>query len=472
METTPLADVARTRQSGESPGLSEESAEPPGTASAVALAEPEAAETTAGLSASDAFRELFGATPEQWDDWRWQMRHRIRTVGQLVRCLGDLGDGADVTQAALRFPMAITPYYASLIRRPDPTDPIFAMCVPQGRELVDSPALSDDPLEEDADMPVPGLVHRYPDRALLIVTTTCASYCRHCTRKRVAGARESAIGLRRLQQALNYLRAHPEISDVIVSGGDPLTMSTAAVETILAALRAVPSVQIIRIGTRVPVVLPQRITDELTAMLRKYHPLWINTHFNHPQELTPEAARACARLADAGIPLGNQSVLLRGINDRPQVVEALCRGLVCMRVRPYYLFQCDLVRGVEHFRTPLSRGLEIMEYLRGRLSGLAIPTFVVDAPRGGGKIPLLPNYIVSMSPTHTVLRNFEGMLVNYPEPYAAPEPDAGTLRPGCDPGVWGLANGRVSAIVPENIGRQRRRRERAAMAPGACRDLT
>jgi lysine 2,3-aminomutase len=304
-------------------------------------------------------------------------------------------------------------------------------------------------------MPVPGLVHRYPDRALLVVTTTCAAYCRHCTRKRVAGMQETTMAPDRLHQAVEYLRAHPEIRDVILSGGDPLTMATETLERIILAVRSVPSVEVLRIGTRAPVVLPQRITDELVAMLRRYHPLWVNTHFNHPTELTAEAAAACARLVDAGIPLGNQSVLLRGINDRPQVMEELVRGLVRMRVRPYYLFQCDLVRGVEHFRTPLARGLEIMEYLRGRVSGLAIPTFVVDAPHGGGKIPVLPNYVVSMSPTHTVLRNFEGMLVAYPEPAAAGGTTAAANGPA--PGVWDLASGRATAIRPAKSTRMKRR---------------
>jgi len=370
------------------------------------------------------------------------MQNRIRSVGQLANWFPSLHKRRDLDQVRLTFPMAVTPYYASLVRKPDFSDPVFAMCVPHEGELFQTEALVDDPLEEDRDMPVPNLVHRYPDRALFIVTTTCAAYCRHCTRKRVAGAQESTVGARGVDQVVAYLLDHPEIVDVIVSGGDPLTMSTAALENIVSRLRGVPSVQVIRIGTRVPVVLPQRITEELTEMLRKYHPLWINTHFNHPQELTAEAAEACARLVDAGIPVGNQSVLLRGINDDPHMVAELCWGLVRMRVRPYYLFQCDLVRGVEHFRTPLSRGLEIMEYLRGRVSGIAIPTFVVDMPRGGGKIPLLPSYIVSMSPTHTVLRNYEGILASYPEPWVQKRE---ALPPEVSSGVWELAAGRASS---------------------------
>ena len=400
----------------------------------------------------------------QWLDWRWQLKNRIRTPAQLREAFPSLDVSPGIVQAAQKFPLAITPYYASLIRRFDASDPVYQMCVPQANELFDPAFLKDDPLEEDEDMPVPGLVHRYPDRALLLVTTTCSTYCRHCTRKRVAGMHESSISALRLQQAVAYLSEHPEIRDVILSGGDPFTMSTEALDRVLSVLRAVPSIEIIRLGTRTPVVMPMRITEDLVQMLRKHQPIWVNTHFNHPNELTPEAAAACARLVDAGIPLGNQTVLLRGVNDRPQILEALCRGLVRMRVRPYYLFQCDLVRGVEHFRTPLSRGLEIMEYMRGRLSGLAIPTFVVDAPHGGGKIPLLPNYILSTSPTHTVLRNFEGMIVSYPEPGiqvgAAEDPACGESSPG----VYDLASGKATVIRPAKMTRMRRR----AMKP-LCR---
>jgi lysine 2,3-aminomutase len=269
---------------------------------------------------------------------------------------------------------------------------------------------------------------------------------------------EACINTRRLKQAVAYLAAHPEISDVILSGGDPFTLATEALERVMAALRSVPTVQILRIGTRTPVVMPMRITDELTEMLRRYHPVWVNTHFNHPNELTHEAVQACGRLVDAGIPLGNQTVLLRGVNDRPEIIEALCRGLVRARVRPYYLFQCDLVRGVEHFRTPLARGIEIMEYLRGRVSGLAIPSFVVDAPHGGGKIPLLPNYVVTTSPTHTVLRNSEGMLVAYPEPGLAGDAAAPSDSAA---GVADLARGHASVIQPAQSSRLQRRRLRS-----------
>lgn len=398
------------------------------------------------------------------DNWKWQIKNRIRSVEQLSKLLGGF-TSPHLETVIQKFPMAITPYYASLIRRPDITDPVFAMAVPQPRELIDPLFLCDDPLSEDEDMPVPGMVHRYRDRVLLIATTMCSMYCRHCTRKRIAGTRESSISAQRIRQVTEYLRAHPEVSDVIVSGGDPLTMNDGSIEMVLSSLRSVPTVQVIRIGTRVPVVLPMRITDNLVNMLKKYHPLWINTHFNHPNEITPQAKEACAKLADAGIPLGNQTVLLAGVNDDARIIEQLCRGLIQMRVRPYYLYQCDLVRGVEHFRTSVRKGIEVMEYLRGRVSGIAIPSFVVDAPHGGGKIPVLPNYIVSMSPSHTVLRNYQGLLVNYPEPCAQPAP-VSTAATG-ETGVWELASGKTSFVAPARNHRMKRRERTASYSKTA-----
>lgn len=423
---------------------------------------------------------------EGWDDWRWQMKNRIRNVTQLISAFPTLRGQRGLADVARKYPLAITPYYASLIQNADCTDPIFNMAVPQIQEFRNPPFLCEDPLEENQDMPVPGLIHRYGDRALLIATTTCSMYCRHCTRKRVAGTRETSISPLRLQQVVKYLSQHPEVKDVIVSGGDPLTMADETIDRLLAAIRGVPSVEIIRIGTRTPVVMPMRITAELVSILRKYHPLFVNTHFNHPSEITSESAEACARLVDSGIPMGNQSVLLKGVNDDPQLMMTLCRSLVRMRVRPYYLFQCDLVRGVEHFRTPISRGLEIMEFLRGRLSGLAIPSFVVDAPHGGGKIPLLPTYVISQSPTHTVLRNYEGLIVNYPEPRNEDDSDwfgngqfdhhhladsspvlTAANAAECVGGVSDLAAGRSSSIVPQNMGRlQRRRHEKGISESG------
>jgi lysine 2,3-aminomutase len=422
----------------------EQASEPPSTKRAVQ--EP---------SSPQAENEPIFKKLPQWNDWRWQIRNRIRSLDQLAKYIPSLSRRNELQKVIEKYPMAITPYYASIIQQADISDPVFRMSVPNIQEMYDPPCLTDDPLEEHQDMPVPGLVHRYRDRALLIATTMCSMYCRHCTRKRIAGTRENAISARRMRQVQEYLFNHPEITDVIVSGGDPLTMSDAAIEAVLSMLRSVPSVQVIRIGTRVPVVLPMRITDDLVNMLKKYHPLWINTHFNHPNELTDEAREACAKLADAGIPLGNQTVLLRGVNDDPQVIEQLFRNLISTRVRPYYMYQCDLVRGVEHFRTSVRKGMEIMEYLRGRISGIAIPTFVVDAPHGGGKIPVLPTYVISMSPTHTVLRNYEGFLVSYPEPGVDIDPVAETV--GSEPGVWELVSGKADVIMPAHTQRMGRR---------------
>lgn len=396
----------------------------------------------------------------KWYDWKWQMRNRIRKLDDLRKLFPSIKQIDGLEEASARFPMAITPYYASLIRKLDDTDPVFRMVIPQLDELVDPSFLREDPLEEDSDSPIHGLVHRYRDRALVTVTTMCASYCRHCTRKRVAGQRETSLPLRNLKHICEYLASHPEIKDIILSGGDPLTLSTEYLKQILTAVRSVKSVEIVRIGSRTPVTLPMRITDELVNMLKQFHPLYLNTHFNHPVELTPQAFEACTKLVDAGIPVGNQTVLLRGVNDKPQTLETLFRGLLRMRVRPYYLFQCDLVRGVEHFRTPISRGIEIMEYLRGRLSGLAIPTFVVDTPHGGGKVPVTPNYIISTSPTHTVLRNYEGMLVSYPEPRHQNDKTKSHKSNKKEEGstVWELSIGSASCITPKCCERLERRK--------------
>jgi lysine 2,3-aminomutase len=349
-------------------------------------------------------------------DWRWQLRHSLRDMESLRRRFPDAVLSPRSEGAARRFPMAITPYYADLVRTPELSDPIFAQCVPRGDELDDPAWLADDPLDEEMHSPVSGLIHRYPDRALLLATASCAVYCRHCMRKRVAGCvdRPPLAGAA-LRACTDYLSSHSEVTDVLISGGDPLMLGTPALERLLRAVRAVPSVEIIRIATRVPATLPMRVDAELATMLRRYAPVYVNTHFNHPVELTPQAGAALATLADAGLPLGNQTVLLRGVNDSPATIEALCRALLRHRVRPYYLFQCDLVRGVEHFRTPLDTGLEIMRHLRGRLSGLGIPHFAVDTPRGG-KVELLPEVIVRRDRDYTVLRNPAGREIRYPEP--------------------------------------------------------
>lgn len=345
-----------------------------------------------------------------WSDWKWQLSNRIHSLNQLTDKM------PQIERASSRFPMSVTPYYYSLIKNFDYSDPVYSMSIPNEKELIDYPFLKDDPLNEEHHTAVEGLVHRYPDRALVLLTSHCSVYCRHCTRKRVAGQIDYFIDKKKFEKIISYLKLQKEIHDVVISGGDPLTMDTDKLEYFIKKIREIEHIDIIRIGTRVPVVLPMRIDDELTSMLKKYHPIWINTHFNHPQEITKESSEACTKLADAGIPLGNQTVLLRGINDDPEIIMQLCRMLVKIRVRPYYLFICDLVKGVEHFRTTVQAGIDIMEHLRGRLSGLAIPTFVVDAPNGGGKIPVIPDYILAHEQDKTVLRNYEGKVCEYPNP--------------------------------------------------------
>lgn len=354
---------------------------------------------------------------EHWNDWKWQFSHRITTSAQLARVL-PLTDceRADIDRCLSAFRMAITPYYASLINRDDPLDPIRRQCVPSIEETFPDENDRGDPLGEEKDSPVPHLVHRYPDRVLLLVTLQCAMYCRHCTRRRAVGEEDKPITERALQKALQYIREHTQIRDVLISGGDPLTMSTEKLEHIIASLREIPHVDIIRIGTRVPVVMPMRIDSELTDMLKKYHPIWINTHFNHPNELTPDAARACAALVDAGIPLGNQTVLLRGVNDDADTMKRLMLGLVHMRVRPYYLYQCDLSRGIGHFRTKVEEGVSIVHALQGNISGYAVPKFVIDAPGGGGKIPVGYPYVLSRDDNEVLLENYKGIQYAYPQP--------------------------------------------------------
>jgi lysine 2,3-aminomutase len=361
------------------------------------------------------------ATPtekdEEWYNWRWQLRNRIKTVDELADRTGcPLVEQEKVKKAASVFPMAITPYYASLIDQKNPQCPIKLQCTPDPRELHTERCDMDDPLNEDGDSPVAGLTHRYPDRVLLLVTNECSVYCRHCTRKRKVGDKKKVIDNQQIEQGLNYIKNHPEIRDVLISGGDPFTLPDFKLEELIHGIREIKHVQIIRIGTRTPVVMPQRITDNLVKMLKKYHPLWINTHFNHPREFTPESERALAKLIDAGIPLGNQSVLLKGVNDCPIVMKKLVHLLVKNRVRPYYLYQCDLSRGIDHFRTSIGKGLEIMESLVGHTTGFAVPKYVVDAPGGGGKIPLLPNYLLCRTDKKTVLRNYEGVICVYEEP--------------------------------------------------------
>ena len=361
---------------------------------------------------------LFKDVPaELWNDWHWQLQNRIETIDDLkkfVTLTPEEEDGVIRCLDALR--MAITPYYLSLIDLDNPDDPIRKQAIPTEKELYHSAADLEDPLHEDTDSSVPGLTHRYPDRVLFLVTDQCSMYCRHCTRRRFAGQNDGSVPADQVEQCLEYVRNHPEVRDVLLSGGDALCISDEKLEYIISNLRAIPHVEIIRIGSRTPVVMPQRITDDLCNMLKKYHPVWLNTHFNHPQEVTPEAAEACAKLANAGVPLGNQTVLLAGVNDCVHVMKDLVHKLVKMRVRPYYIYQCDLSLGLEHFRTPVSKGIEIIEGLRGHTSGYAVPTFVVDAPGGGGKTPVMPNYVISQTPGKVILRNYEGVITTYTEP--------------------------------------------------------
>ncbi|BCR04275.1 L-lysine 2,3-aminomutase [Desulfuromonas versatilis] len=355
-----------------------------------------------------------------WRDWRWQLKHSIQKISTVETLLGIRFGEKERKKLELtlrKFPLSITPYYLSLIAAENyQNDPVFKQAFPSPRELEIESCDMADPLAEDKDSPVPGITHRYPDRVLLQISNVCSMYCRHCTRKRKVGDKDSIPGSEDIRQGLDYIRRTPEIRDVLLSGGDPLMLSDKYLDWILTELRQIEHVQVIRIGTRMPVVLPYRITPELVAMLKKHHPVWINTHFNHPREITTSSKQALRLLADAGIPLGNQTVLLAGVNDCPRIMKALVHKLVDNRVRPYYLYQCDLSEGLSHFRTPVGKGVEIMESLIGHTSGFAVPTYVIDAPGGGGKIPLNPNYLISLSTNKVVLRNYEGVITTYKEP--------------------------------------------------------
>ena len=407
---------------------------------------------------------LFQDVPdERWNDWKWQVQNRIETLDDLKKYIAltpEEEDGVKKCLDALR--MAITPYYLSLLDPLNPSDPVRRQAVPTAPELYKSEADLLDPLHEDTDSPVKGLTHRYPDRVLLLITDQCSMYCRHCTRRRFAGQHDCAVPMNQIEKCIDYVRSHPEVRDVLLSGGDALMISDEMLETIIAKLRAIPHVEIVRIGSRTPVVMPQRITQELCDMLKKYHPIWLNTHFNHPDEITEESAAACARLADAGIPLGNQSVLLAGINDCVHVMKKLVHELVKIRVRPYYIYQCDLSMGLEHFRTPVSKGIEIIEALRGHTSGYAVPTFVVDAPGGGGKTPVMPNYVISQSPGKVILRNFEGVITTYTEPEHYVETCSCEVCSGKRKerlvGVAGLEQGWQLSMEPKDLERTKRAR--------------
>lgn len=356
-------------------------------------------------------------TTEQWNSWKWQIANRITTVEELEKVVNLTTQEKNGIKAALnKLKMSITPYYATLIDPDDYDCPIRKQAIPTIDETKISESDSNDPLHETVDSPVPGLTHRYPDRVLLLITQQCSMYCRHCTRRRFAGHEDESLSVDNLLEAIKYIKNHKEVRDVLISGGDALCVSDEKLELVLKKLRDIDHVEIIRIGTRVPVVMPQRITKTLCDIIKKYHPVWINTHFNHPNEFTEESMLACKMLADAGIPLGNQSVLLKNVNDCPYIMKDLMQKMVKNRVRPYYIYQCDLSEGIEHFRTPVSTGIEIIELLRGHTSGLAVPTFVIDAPGGGGKIPVNPQYLISQSSDKVILRNYEGVICTYTEP--------------------------------------------------------
>jgi len=413
------------------PGVQEGDDEPPDPSPCVALAPASSTLNPAGRivrfpahragilnPAVRTFRKKHfpNVSTKLWNDWQWQTRHRIRTLAQLESMIVlSAEERAAFTPSETALPLGITPYYMSLVSTDDPHQPIRRSVVPTVLEAVRCPGEADDPLDEDAMSPVPGLVHRYPDRVLLLLSDFCSTYCRYCTRSRVVGHGAIHPSRNRLERAFAYIEQATAVRDVLISGGDPLLLGEEKLAWVLSRLRQIPHVEIVRIGTKVPAVLPQRITPRLVRMLRRFHPLWMSLHFTHPDECTPEAYRACILLADAGIPLGSQTVLLKGINDDVETMRRLMHHLLKMRVRPYYLYQCDPISGSSHFRTPIETGLGIIRGLRGFTSGYAVPTYVVDAPGGGGKIPLMPDYVVGRENDALVLRNYENKLYRYPE---------------------------------------------------------
>ena len=381
---------------------------------------------------SHAFRRRFysEAAVRDWNDWRWQNRNRIRTVedlGRVIRLTDDEREAIGRHQGPL--PVGITPYYASLLDAHDPNQPLRRTVVPVNGEYLRSPGEADDPLGEDHDSPVPGLVHRYPDRVLFLVTGLCSVYCRYCTRSRLVGATgEKSVKKGDLERAIAYIEATPTIRDVLLSGGDPLSLDDERLDWILSRLRRIAHIEFLRIGSKQPVVQPQRITPALVRVLKRYHPLWMSIHFTHPEELTPEVAEACNRLADAGIPLGSQTVLLKGVNDDVATMRKLMQGLLRIRVKPYYLYQCDPISGSAHFRTSVAKGLEIIHGLRGHTTGYAVPTYVIDAPNGGGKIPLLPDHVLGRDGDDLLLTNYENQVFRYPDPEGALSHDLQALN--------------------------------------------
>jgi lysine 2,3-aminomutase len=395
---------------------------------------------------------------EQWNDWHWQLSHRLNTVEEFEQVLRLTESERKALSTPGLFRVDVTPYFISRIDPDDPDDPIRKQIIPTAGEVDNFTGMMEDSLAEDRHSPVPGLVHRYPDRVLMLVTTQCASYCRYCTRSRIVGDPSQTFSRADFEAQIDYLKHTPQVRDVLLSGGDPLTLAPKLLEELLSRLREIEHIEIIRIGSRVPVFMPMRITSELTDMLQKYHPLWMNIHVNHPNEISQELADATDKLTRAGIPLGNQSVLLAGVNDCVHIQRDLVQKLVRIRVRPYYLYQCDLVEGAGHFRTPVAKGIEIIEGLRGHTSGFAVPTYVVDAPGGGGKIPLMPSYQISASDHKIILRNYEGYITTYEEPqdYKAHDPatckycQSKRMEPG-QSGVSGMLDGEQMFIKPEGF---------------------
>ena len=402
---------------------------------------------------------LFADVPdEKWNDWRWQLSNRLNSVEDFEQVLRLTDSERKALSSPGLFRVDVTPYFVSLIDPDDPNDPLRRQVIPTAGEVDAFTGMMEDSLAEDRHSPLPGLVHRYPDRVLMLVTTQCATYCRYCTRARIVGDPNQTFSRSEWDAQIEYLKKTPQVRDVLLSGGDPLTLAPKLLEELLTRLREIPHIEIIRIGSRVPVFMPMRVTDELTDMLQRFHPLWMNIHVNHPNEISRELEVAADKLTRAGIPLGNQSVLLAGINDCVHLQRDLVQKLVRIRVRPYYLYQCDLVEGAGHFRTPVAKGIEIIEGLRGHTSGFAVPTFVVDAPGGGGKIPVMPNYHISSSDHKIILRNYEGYITTYEEPqdYVAHDPKTCWYcqhkrgEPG-QSGVSGLLDGEDLSIKPENF---------------------
>lgn len=415
-------------------------------------------------------------TSKLWTDWKWQLKHSITDIDTFQELTGinfSPEQRNELDKTVSKFPLSITPYYLSLIEAEDyQNDPIYKQAFPLPEELIIEEHDMSDPLSEDTDSPVPGITHRYPDRVLFTISNVCSMYCRHCTRKRKVGDNDYIPGRETMKKGLDYIQNTPEVRDVLLSGGDPFLLSNDYLDWVLTELDKIEHVEVVRIGTRTPVVLPYRVTDDLVEMLKSHQPLWINTHFNHPREMTKSARNSLKKLSDAGFPLGNQSVLLAGVNDCPRIITDLCHKLVQNRVRPYYLYQCDLSEGLSHFRTPVGKGIEIMESMIGHTSGFARPTYVVDAPGGGGKIPLMPNYIISWSTNKVILRNYEGVITSYKEPDSYKEYFCDRKCEDCDlhlklegadeEGAIGIA--RILAdhdenisLTPENTKRHKRR---------------